>query len=275
MKNNTLVNSFRVFIPLVFAITFFVGAALGQHVFDFEEDISISIAFIAFEHKVTELELRGIFGILALSSLVWAYLRDYSSFFPQLLQVKASFDDEGIERLLKKYDSDSRFNFEIYANWKTLKREYFRDMEKEVLEKVSKVVVLDQGGLVTANGSVKFVVEKQSIFNQSYRVVEGDGQFQILDATTNQDFTTIFRLKDTKHARIEVSLFDMVFRHSFLATPLFSQTYRFDPFNEVHYCDVLACTKARFFPMVAIGQSLYLIKGKKKWYPMGYCSYDY
>lgn len=274
MKFGGLIDSISVFVPLICAATFSVAALQGQHIFDFEEEIGFSFGIIEVPLLVTETELRVAFGALALMSLIWAYLRDYSGFFPQLLRMQSGFDDPGVEKVLKKYQTDARFKFAIYGDWKSKKRNYFRELERKILAETSKRVVIGQGERLAATGSTTFVVEKLSLFTQTYRVSEADGNLTMADASSNQSFATIFHLQNTAHAKIDVGLSEIIFKRTFFVAPLFSQTYRFNPTEEVYYGNLVACTKVRIFPTVGIGETLYLVQDKQKWFPIGYCSYE-
>jgi hypothetical protein len=276
MRANTFFNSIRIFTPILLMLVSLSLALFGQHIFDFEEAIEISpFGLIAFEHLVTETELRVTFGVFSILFLAWTFLRDYSGFYPRILKMRTMFDDIGLEKILSAYQKDPRFEFNIYSDWKKMKRGYLDNIENEIMDKVSKQVSIGDGALLAADGSTTFVVAKQALFRQAYRVVEADGQLTMQDEASGVNFLTLFHLLNTKDADIEVSLADMLFRHTFIAAPKFSQTYRFDPTNEIRFGDLVACTKARFFPAVVIGQSIYLVKGKQRWFPVAYCVYDY
>lgn len=276
MRANTLYASIRIFIPIILMLVSLVLALYGQHLFDLEEEIEVSpFGLIAFNIVVTEAELRMTFGFLSLAFLSWTYLRDYSVFYPRILKMRTMFDDDGVEKALLAYQNDPRFGFDIYVDWKKMKRSFLNSIEIEIKEKVSKKVSIGEGALLVAKGTTTFVVEKRSLFRQAYRVIEADGQLTMRDEESGVNFLTLFHLMNTKDAEIEVGLVDMLFRHTFIVSPKFSQTYRFDPINEIRFSDLVACTKARFFPVAVIGTSIYLVKGKQRWFPVGYCVYDY
>ena len=247
----------------------------GQHIFDFEEEIEISLAFIAFEHKVTETELRLACGVLFGLLIGWIFLRDYSAYFPKLLRMTVRFDDAGVQRLLESYQADPRFPFDIYSDWRKPKRDFLTAIEREVYAKTEEVLDIADSTQISGKGSTTFVVKKQSIFSQSYCVAEADGQLTLRLTTGESDLVTIFHLQETYEADIRVSLFDILFRHTFFTGPRFSQTYRINPLNEIRFDDLIALTKARFFPAALVGESLYLMKEKQRWFPVAYCRYEY
>ena len=276
MRVNTFFTSLRICAPILLMIVSLSLALFGQHIFDFEETIEISpFGLIAFEHLVTETELRMTFGLLSFVFLSWTFLRDYSGFYPRILRIRTMFDNDGLEKVLETYRKDPRFDFVIYSDWKKKKRSYFDAIEKEIMEKAAKQVSLGHGGFLVAEGSTTFIVEKQAPFKQSYRVVEADGNLKMQDEASDFKFRTAFNLLNTKDADFEVTLTDMLFRHTFMIAPKFSQTYQFDSTDDTRFGDLVACSRARFFPAAVIEGSIYLVKDKQRWFPVGYCVYDY
>jgi hypothetical protein len=269
-------NSLNILSPIFAMLALLYLALFGQNILPSEVPIDVvPFGFFSFEYLVTQTQLRVICGVISAMVLGLAFLRDYSGFYPRVLRMRAMFDNDGLEKVLAAYQKDPRFDFDIYSDWKKMKRAYFDDIENTIMEKASKKVSLGHGGYLAAQGSTTFIVEKQAWLRQAYRVVEADGNLKMQDEGSDFKFRTAFNLLNTRDADIEVTLTDMLFRHTFLTAPEFSQTYQFESTDDIRFGDLVACSRARFFPVTVIDGSIYLVKGKQRWFPVGYCVYDY
>ena len=243
--------------------------------FNFEKDIELSIGFIAFEQKVTMVESRFLFGVIAFMIMFSVFIRDYQDLFPAYFNMDVRFDYQGIERLLSEFQKDKRFKFEIHPDWKSKRISFYENIENVVKEKTGKIMNFGSGDQITAQGHTSFAVKKQETLSQSYKITDSEGRILINDVNSNVEIETFFHLKDTAESLIRITFADMIARYTFLINPRFLQKYRTDPTEEVNFGDLIACTPIRFFPVMSIGYSLYLAEEENKWFPIAYCIYDY
>lgn len=262
--------------PFIGALVFLFFLILGQHFFDFEEEIEISVfGLFAFNYIVSETHFRLLCGFFSVIFFFWTVVRDYSSFFPKVLEMTVRFEEAELEKILGQISSDPRFNFDIYSDWRARRRQYLKEIECLVKEKTGKDFAFGGTASSIGKGTTTFYVQRTGNALQAYRVIGAKGSIDIFDQASSIEFKSEFDLMDTESSSIEVSIWEMIFRRDFLLKPFFTQTYRIDPTTRVSHGFLASVTAVKFFPFIRIGKSVYLLKGEKRYTPIAYCSYEY
>ena len=276
MKNKKIISSMiSITTPIITSILMiYYSIYLPEGVLK-DNAIKINFGFISYEHGVKNIDLRYITIFLSLSFFIFAVIRDYSGFFPKIMKVNALFDDKGIEKLLKNLKKDKRFSFEIYDDWHHRKENFIKELEKSVFPKTGKNIDFLNGSAMRSNGTTEFNIKKSQFFTQEYLLSESYGSITTNESQSGLSITTSFNIQ--RDEEIDVSFFDMFFYHSFIVNPEYCQKHHANLIDLESFSNVIASTKIRFFPWVNIGKSLYLVKDKKdnKYYPIGYCDYNY
>ena len=273
---NNLLNSFLLIWPVVAAIVLLSFSIFGGYIFDINEEIEISIfGLFAFDYLIEEFHLRYICGFLSMALLIWMPLRDHSKYFPRHLDMKVYSDTNGIEKRRKKLASHRSFNFEIYSDWEKRKTAFWKGIENEVLKKTKKKIKLSGESSSSADGGTTFFVKKQPKPGQHYLITESSGAIKHKDVSADSNLETLFELIDDDRAKFSIPIIDMLWRFDFLLNPRFNQIYRINPMQPVAYQIVSAVTCLRFFPLIVVGDSIYLLKEGEKFTPIAYCIYEY
>jgi hypothetical protein len=215
--------------------------------------------------------------LVGLAILYFCLVRSYASILPNLLRFDTYFDQTGIERLMGNLNEKTIKSLNVAPNWSERTHTFHLGLIRLLKQRIGVEIDPKKIEQLSAKGMTTFIVEKEPSGFQRYRTAEVDGYllFDIPTKTSHTDMRSFFALNSSQRDRFFVTVADMLFRHKFMLSPLLRQTYTSAPGMEYVIEDVIAITWVRFFPIIDIGDTLYLAKDGDAFVPIGYCTYKF
>lgn len=191
---------------------------------------------------------------------------DYSSFFPDNLQLQAFFDQDGISESLKAFSEDELKRLGIPDNYKQFQKKYYDGVNivlKEIFQK-NDDTTFNISELCNSTGDVKFVVQKYEGI-QKYYIEKASGKLENTLEKRNMiplTFTTFVEKKKSRYNYVSPSLKDIFIKRAIIIQPRCKQIFSKDLKSAGKTFDhILVCvTKVYFFPIPKLSNTIYMIE---------------
>lgn len=228
-----------------------------------------------------EVVLKVVLWIVALTVLWIPAFRDYSVFFPTFLRMRVFFDTEGIEHALKMYSSQEREMLNVERNWHAEQLAFMARLNE----------LVEQHGVSTPNvfntqtsgvGETTFRVRKTRGL-QNYYIYESNGEVRFTIPKSDGTTITLYErteLLPTEDSYLDGSIYDVYVKHTKIMRPRFNQYVQVHPFQRLRVDELVAVTKIRFWPIIDVGRTLYMLRkpsgtaGGVSLAPIGYAVYE-
>lgn len=247
---------------------------LGRQAGTFSVPISLFSLELGF---LTPVLLRVTLTGAGIVSLLSPLFFDYSKLFPTQLRMTVHYDDEGIERILNTYSSSEKARLKIRDDWVSAKADYMDQLDQAIGNTMDGYTpFFSRHESMYSAGETSFVVEKVDGSWQRYRIVESHGRLEhTLELPEREPCTLIseFVLRRAGYDFIELTLADILFRFTVILKPQYKQILRVTSAREVYSRYVIALNKVRIFPLLTIGDTVYLAETDEGRIPVGYTVY--
>ncbi len=242
-------------------------------------DLPIFGSIVKVENTVRNILLiRTLLILFSITLFSVPAFKDYSGFFPKHYKMEVFFDNTGTERALSNFTEKELSNLKIKENWRPYKMNYLRKLNKKVQGKFRVPFRFDdERGIVHSKGETIFEVKKIKGW-QKYHIVNASGLLHhILEIPGEKKvtFDSEFDLLETDSNRIDVSIADIYLRFTKVLSPEFKQIIRLSPSEILYDHKLIAPVKVRFFPVIDVGKTVYLVEDKStsEFIPIGYAIY--
>lgn len=230
--------------------------------------IPLSIGFIGTQIDVKSKTLKQLLTFLSIIAVFSSYLvYDYSTFFPEQLEMEVFFDKEGIESSLKNYDKDELELLSVVEDYEKYKDIYYHDLD----DAVNKMISIDSfysfsNGVLHGYGSTVFKVKKIEGI-QNYYIVKSEGSIKHVLERPNEmeiSFVSYFEKIKSRNDYLKPTLADIYLKQEIIIKPMFKQIIAENKkssgttFNHILY----GVTKIHFFPFPYFENTIYLFKYK-------------
>jgi hypothetical protein len=248
--------------PLFAAIIAICLACLRSHILERVGLARVINVFniITLEKELTVPTYRALLVFVALLCFAIPAFRDYSKIFPELLRMEVFFDDEGLEAALKAIPSDVAESLRPSMDWKTKKKQYFDDINRELSKRKVDFRFSGVRGVNSSVGETTLKAQPLKWGLQTYRIVESQGRLThtaLMPDNTTRRIDSDFEILDTPGRLIQATLADVYWRFKIAIVPEFKQTFRISPSREIFVHSVAAVTVIQFFPYIDIGRTVY------------------
>jgi hypothetical protein len=186
--------------------------------------------------------------------------RNYSSFYPTLLGMSVFFDEKGIEKALAQFTQLELGELSVDRNWREGQRQFIH-----YLNTVMEDYGLDVFGPINphTHGLGEIVFRVKSIAGwQKYQVTEARGHVRTHLTKKSGEHVIlelIVELKPTQDDLFSGRLREIYFQFTKVIRPVFSLYLHAGPISREHVGDLVAVTKIRFFPVVDVGRTVYML----------------
>ena len=215
----------------------------------------------------------------SLVMLTFPAFRDYSKFFSSRYDMEVYYDDNGIESSLADYTKDEIESLNLNNQWRVEKKEYLRNLTSEVNKTFGMDNFFNNGNeYLHSEGSTTFVVEAIEGW-QKYKIQEAECNLKhVLDLPKSKQTRTFYskcELQNTSSNYITASMADIYLTHTKILKPYFKQIASMTEKGydkTIYHHSLISLTKITFFPIIKIGNTIYLKKSKDEitWVPIGY-----
>jgi len=275
----TLYTPLILFILLLFLLLYIKKAKKSSNEFVFN-----IFGFVQFPVSIPSLTIRRIFLLFAAMFCLLYYLFiDFSSYFPQRLEMQVYYSPWGIKQNLSIYsESELRSRNIIYKNFEKYQNEYYEKLDerlKQIVSDTSKIGFFTKNKAdIHSEGETTFIVEKiNGIHN--YYIKESRGRLThiLAEAQSNEfEFNSLFEKDKSEYDFIRPSIWDIIFRHEVIIMPSFKENivevYSSSSAKFDHR--LFGLTKIYTFPYPKFSNTIYLYDNPKVGLiPIGYAVY--
>ena len=234
-----------------------------KNVIDKEEKITTTVAIppISFSIPIpiSAFYSKRISFLIAIFFLVIPITWDYSQFLPARYRLVVSFDNEDIEHALEDFSNSEIKKLKIKHEWQSAKDNYLKTLENKVVE----LSQLTQFKFSDCHSTGETFCPSRKIKGlQKYSVQSSYGHLTHVLSLPNlpsYKFETKFKL--IHPVQINLS-FSNIINNSLIIELPYQQIAYPELTKEIHACDIIAVTKISFLPLIAVGNTLYLIDNK-------------
>jgi len=278
----SLIENLRVLWPVILGLLIFLLQFCVSR--STELDIDFRLPFL----KSLGFKMRGVRVIfvrilLAVATIICFIIpafRDYSKLFPENFKMVVFYDDEGIKEALSEFTEDELNALRVKTDWDAEKAEYFSFLNKET-KKFDILFLFDvDNNIVHGEGRTHFKVTRVKNSWQEYQIDKSTkGTLEHMyeaPGEKQRKLISEFQLLESDANRIKPTLADLYLKYTIILTPRFKQKVNISPMQEVYHHYLIAATKIRFFPIIRIGKTIYLLcrDGSKEVIPIGYAIYS-
>lgn len=240
--------------------------------------------FVHFPVSITNVYvIKVLLMIFAFLFLSYYLFMDFSSFFPERLEMQVYFSPQKLKENLSLYsEAELKERNIIYNNFEKYQDEYYRNLDDR-LKKLVNDTMLE--GFFTRNktdihseGETTFIVEKiKGIHN--YYIKESNGQLNhiLAEARTEKfEFRSLFEKHKSDNDFINPSLWDIILRHEIIIMPSFKESIVeiYSSSNTKYDHRLYGLTKIYTFPYPKFSNTIYLYeKPNIGLIPIGYAVY--
>lgn len=222
-----LLTLVSLYLPLLLGISAFVFA-LKVNIHSKSTVLTVQpfgffgMSFPISNRRLTRL-LLSLFGFGCFS--LYAFY-DYSTFFPQHLQMDVFFDEAGLANVMAEtLDSRDIRTLGIPQDYPKFRGHYFNVLDSEVKNVLRAQFFSLTPGAVHSSGETSFIVKKLDVW-QRYHIEESKGELvHTLEAahTPTRQFYTLFEKLPSPDDYIQASIRDLFVRRSVMIRPRFKQ----------------------------------------------------
>lgn len=213
------------------------------------------------------------------SSIIFALIRDYSSFIPSNLHIEVFYDDDELKKTVSLFSKDDLADFEIASDWQALKSKYLEGLNQIVVDSLQSPFRFNSDELIChSEGPLQFQMKKIGQ-SQTYEIQKCDAELKhVYDPPggTKQEISSSSILIEAPKNRFKLRYRDMFFKRYIVIEPEVKQTVRVSAAKELYSHSLTAVTKLGIFPYIKIGRTLFLARGDDgKRFPVAYSEYTY
>jgi hypothetical protein len=259
-----------VFLQLVSPIllgAILLALALAAPALELQVLLPLGGPFVILSHAVDNpTTTRLLLFSLALVCFSWPAFRNYSPYFPTYMKSSIYFDAKGILETLDSFSPAEREHIGIASDWRNYHCQYLDRLNARRADPQF------ENTLYPLPSYVVFAEDMYGFGEFAYRVVRTRGlqQYHLAQAGGYVQYVfgheghscklwTVFMLKDTADAHFGASLLDVYLRYTKTVTPWMREYVPTAPCRLQFIDDVLTATKIRFFPIPALGNTLFLV----------------
>lgn len=222
-----------------------------------------------------EVAVRAIFLCFALGFLCIPAFRSYCSYFPQYLKMRVFFNADGIERALKVFTSHELAELGIAQEWQNAQH-CFIDRLNDLMREQA----LARFGQFSADtygvGDTTFIVHATKKW-QEYQISDAHGGVTFKFASDGGEWISVYlavELAPSEADMLHASLRDIYVRFTKVIRPRFALFVYTSPSSRWQVENLVCATKLRFFPMIGISDTVYLVGSEVGLIPVAYAVYE-
>ena len=282
---DSLWNIIKLYTPFIMSILIIWFVFLIKKSDKSPKEIVLNLfGFVHFPVSITNNYIIKVFlMIFAFLCLSYYLFMDFSSFFPQRLEMQVYYSPQKLKENLSIYSEDElTARHIIYNNFEKYQDEYYRNLDERLKQIVVDTTLL---GFFTRNkidihseGETTFIVEKiKGIHN--YYIKESNGQLNHILAEARSDkfeFRSLFEKDKSDYDFINPSLWDITLRHEIIIMPSFKESIVeiYSSSNTKFDHRLYGLTKIYTFPYPKFSNTIYLYeKPNVGLIPIGYAVY--
>lgn len=240
----------------------------------------IGLNFLNFNIPITlrkDTYVRVLLIILTLGLVIYFFVRDYSSFFPNRLTYDVFYDLKGLNTALESIKPILDKNTSISPKWQYERASYFQHMDKIIKKKFHDIKVLfsydKYEDYLVSKGTAEHGVQYFG-FWQKYKIIKISGEinhFLYPPEMKAIKLRTSYNLLDRPENIIEPKIGDF-FRGKIIVKPTMAQSLMILS-EEIYEADIVGLTEVRFFPYNTLNKTIFCFKTENGLVPLAYTIY--